>query len=59
MIIDARKKEDREKGYIKGSLSMPDTEINTAVLAKNIATKPIPVVFYCNGPKCGISINPS
>ncbi|MBL4867747.1 MAG: rhodanese-like domain-containing protein [Pseudomonadales bacterium] len=59
VIIDARKSEDREKGYIEGSLGIPDTDTNPAVLAKHLATKQTPVIFYCNGPKCGRSVKSS
>ena len=59
VIIDARKAEDREKGYIEGSLGIPDTETNPSVLSKNLATKNTPVIFYCNGPKCGRSVKSS
>ncbi|MBV1883214.1 MAG: rhodanese-like domain-containing protein [Pseudomonadales bacterium] len=59
VIIDARKTEDREKGYIEGSLGIPDTDMNPAVLAKHLATKKTPVIFYCNGPKCGRSVKSS
>ncbi|MBX2809329.1 MAG: rhodanese-like domain-containing protein [Cellvibrionaceae bacterium] len=59
VIIDSRKPADREPGYIEGSLSLPDFDTTPATLAANIATKSTPVVFYCNGPKCGRSVKAS
>lgn len=56
VIIDARKSSDRKKGYIEGSVGLPNTETNAASLAKYIADKSTPVLFYCNGIKCGRSV---
>ena len=55
VIIDARKFSDHAKGWIEGSISLPNTETNEASLAKHIPTKSTPVLFYCNGVKCGRS----
>jgi len=59
VIIDSRKPADREPGYIEGSLPLPDFDTTPETLASNIATKTTPVVFYCNGPKCGRSVKTS
>jgi rhodanese-related sulfurtransferase len=56
VILDARKKSDVAKGFIEGSISLPNTETNADSLAKNIPSKSTPVVFYCNGIKCGRSV---
>ena len=55
VVIDARKTSDRQQGYMEGSIGLPDTDTTEASLAKHIATKTTPVVFYCNGVKCGRS----
>lgn len=59
LIIDARIRTDRKQGYIEGSISLPDVETNCASLAKVIPKKTLPVIFYCNGVKCGRSVNSS
>jgi len=59
LIIDARIKSDRKQGYIEGSISLPDIETNCKSLAKTIPAKTSPVLFYCNGVKCGRSVNSS
>ncbi len=56
VIIDARAPADREKGYIEGSVGLPDTDTNEVSLAKHLASKDTPVIFYCNGVKCGRSV---
>lgn len=59
VIIDARKKSDRAKGYIEGSIGLPDTETSPEALAKHIDSKDTPVLFFCNGVKCGRSVTSS
>ncbi|MFK5912994.1 MAG: rhodanese-like domain-containing protein [Woeseiaceae bacterium] len=59
LIIDARIHSDRKQGYIEGSISLPDINTNCASLAKIIPTKKAPVLFYCNGVKCGRSVKSS
>ncbi|MDX1810588.1 MAG: rhodanese-like domain-containing protein [Gammaproteobacteria bacterium] len=56
VIIDSRKKSDVAKGFIEGAVSLPNTDTNADSLAKNIPSKSTPVVFYCNGIKCGRSV---
>ena len=56
VIIDARKSSDRAKGYIEGSIGLQNTDTNPAALAKHIASKDTSVAFYCNGVKCGRSV---
>lgn len=54
-IIDSRISSDRIQGHIEGSLSLPDEKTNCDALKQSVAVKTSPVVFYCNGPKCGRS----
>lgn len=55
IIIDSRIKSDREHGYIEDSVSLPDEETSCTTLSKILKDKKTPVIFYCNGPKCGRS----
>lgn len=55
VIVDSRKKSDVAKGFIEGSISLPNTDTNADSLAKAVPSKSTPVVFYCNGIKCGRS----
>jgi len=56
VIVDARKNSDHLKGFIEGSISLPDTDTNSESLAAIINDKHTPVVFYCNGVKCARSV---
>ena len=56
VIIDARKTSDRDPGYIPGSIGLPNYETTPAKLKEYIPTLETPVVFYCNGVKCGRSV---
>ena len=56
LIIDARIHSDRRQGYIEGSISLPDIETTCASLTKIIPKKKSPILFYCNGVKCGRSV---
>jgi len=55
VVIDSRKPSDRAKGFIEGSVALPNTDTNEASLAKHIKNKSTPIAFYCNGIKCGRS----
>lgn len=55
VIIDSRKPADREAGYIEGSVALPDFDTNGDSLAKHLESKSTPVLFYCNGERCGRS----
>ena len=59
VIIDARIRQDRVQGYIEGSVSLPDVDTSCESLKKIIPRKSSPVLFYCNGPKCGRSVTSS
>jgi rhodanese-related sulfurtransferase len=56
IIIDSRILKDRKGGFIEGSISLPDIETTPAALAEIIPTKSTPVIFFCNGEKCGRSV---
>ena len=60
VIIDARKASDRDAaGWIEGSVGLPDYDTTAESLAKHIPSKTSPVLFYCNGVKCGRSVKSS
>lgn len=56
ILVDSRIAMDRQQGYIEGSISLPDTDTNCHSLARILPAKTSPVLFYCNGPKCGRSV---
>ena len=56
VIIDSRTRGDYAKGHIEGAVNLPDTLTTAATLAANIPSKTHPVLFYCNGVRCGRSI---
>lgn len=53
VILDNRKDEDFAAGHIEGAFRLIDTEVGSETLVKHIASKDTPVLFYCNGVKCG------
>ncbi|MEK9969249.1 MAG: rhodanese-like domain-containing protein [Ferrovibrio sp.] len=53
VILDNRKPEDYAAGHIEGAVRLIDTDVNAESLAKAVKTKDTPVLFYCNGLKCG------
>lgn len=57
VIIDSRIRMDRRQGYIEGSVSLPDTETTCTTLQQSLGSRERPVLFYCNGVKCGRSGN--
>ena len=56
VIIDARVDKDRASGFIEDSLSLPDINTNCDTLAKLVTDKRTPLLFYCNGVRCGRSV---
>ena len=56
VIIDSRISKDRAIGYIEDSVSLPDINTNCDTLKKLIENKQTPLLFYCNGVKCGRSV---
>ena len=59
VIIDARKAQDREAGYIESAILLTNTDMTETVLANIVPNKSTPLVFYCNGTKCGRSVDAS
>jgi len=55
VLIDSRISADRKEGFIEGSISLPDTETSCTTLGKVVPRKDSPVLFYCNGVRCGRS----
>lgn len=54
VILDNRSEKDFKAGSIKGAIRLIDTDITSdAVLAKYVKAKDTPILFYCNGVKCG------
>lgn len=56
VLIDSRVPADRHQGYIQGSISLPDSQTACATLGDVLADLETPVLFYCNGVKCGRSV---
>ncbi|HEV7368731.1 rhodanese-like domain-containing protein [Arenibaculum sp.] len=58
VILDNRKEADYAAGHIEGAVRLIDTDItDDGVLAAHIPAKDAPVLFYCNGVKCGRAAN--
>ena len=58
IIIDNRSLADYEAGHIEGSVRLIDTDITgEAAIARHVTSKDTPVLFYCNGLKCGRAAN--
>jgi rhodanese-related sulfurtransferase len=54
VILDNRSLADYEAGRIEGSVRLIDTDITSeAVIAQHVKSKDTPILFYCNGLKCG------
>lgn len=53
VILDNRKEEDYAAGHIEGAVRLIDTDVTPESLAKHVKAKDAPVLFYCNGVKCG------
>jgi rhodanese-related sulfurtransferase len=53
VILDNRKEDDYAAGHIEGAVRLIDTDVNAESLAQRIKSKDTPVLFYCNGVKCG------
>ena len=55
ILIDSRIIADRLEGFIEGSVSLPDIETDCDSLGSTVPGLATPVLFYCNGIKCGRS----
>lgn len=54
VILDNRSVADYEAGHVEGAVRLIDTDMtNETVMAKHVKSKETPVLFYCNGLKCG------
>lgn len=53
VIFDNRRPEDYANGFIEGAIRVLDTDLTQAFIATHAKTKATPVLFYCNGLKCG------
>lgn len=54
VIVDSRRDTDYRAGHIEGAVQLLDDDMmEEAALAKVVPAKTTPVLFYCNGPKCG------
>jgi rhodanese-related sulfurtransferase len=53
VLLDNRKPEDYAAGRIEGAIRLIDTDVNAESLAQHVPSKDTPVLFYCNGVKCG------
>lgn len=57
IIIDARRKEEFEKGHIEGAVNLLDTDMTQTKLARHVHRTDTPILFYCNGERCLRSTN--
>ena len=55
ILIDSRLPADHREGFIEGSVSLPDTDTDCDSLAGIVPALTTPLLFYCNGIKCGRS----
>ena len=54
VILDNRSAADYDLGHIEDAVQLIDTDITSeAVIARYVKSKDTPVLFYCNGLKCG------
>ncbi len=56
IVIDSRVSDDRKLGYIEDSISLPDEQTSCKSLNEVTSDKTQLLVFYCNGIKCGRSM---
>jgi rhodanese-related sulfurtransferase len=55
VLIDSRVPADRTDGFIEGSINLTDTDTSCTSLAGIAPGRATPVLFYCNGIRCGRS----
>ena len=54
VIIDNRTKADFDSGHIEGAVNIVDTSLTAdSAFAGVVKSKATPLLFYCNGVKCG------
>jgi len=56
ILIDARLRSDHEQGFIEGSINLPNTITSCNRLKEYANHENVPLIFYCNGPKCDRSL---
>lgn len=59
VLIDSRHSEEYAKGHVEGAVNVLDADMTPSLLAKHVAKKDTPIVFYCNGERCLRSSNAS
>lgn len=57
VLVDSRKTSDFGKGRIEGAINLPNTKTDEQSLSKIAPNKTGPILFYCNGIKCGRSVD--
>lgn len=57
VILDNRSQADYAAGHIEGAVRLIDTDINAEDDLLVQAAKDAPVLFYCNGLRCGRAAN--
>ena len=55
VVVDVRTVKDFVAGHIDGAINIVSTDVNAETLGAVLASKDAPVLFYCNGVKCGRS----
>ena len=57
VILDNRSQADYDAGHIEGAIRLIDTDIASDADIMAHAAKDVPVLFYCNGLRCGRAAN--
>lgn len=57
VILDNRSQADYDAGHIEGAVRLIDTDIASEADLLAHADKDVPVLFYCNGLRCGRAAN--
>ena len=58
LIIDARDLEEYRAGHIPGAINLPyETAVSDPALLENLPTHGRPIITYCGGGTCEVSIN--
>jgi rhodanese-related sulfurtransferase len=53
VVIDARRPEDYAAGHIERAVNLPSDAIDAQSLARLVRDQDTPLLFYCNGVRCG------
>lgn len=57
VIVDNRKQADFDSGHIEGAVRILDTDMTKEQMTSAVQSKTTPLLFYCNGVKCGRAAN--